>query len=79
MNMQQAKIFISPAEHYKHHRPPYKDYYCIVSGFWNPILDKSGFFRYLEKFIYANTNIKPRSWLENNEEAVGYYDDTNED
>ncbi|KAJ9527122.1 hypothetical protein QJQ45_025170, partial [Haematococcus lacustris] len=36
--------------------------YCIVSGLWNPLLDRSGFFPALERVVLAQTGVEPRSW-----------------
>ena len=45
--------------HGAHHKAPFEGNYCIVSGFWNPILDAGGsdasFFRQLERFVLAKT------------------------
>jgi hypothetical protein len=38
------------------HAPP--------SGLWNPVLDSSGVFRWLEEAIHARTGVEPRCWHE---------------
>ena len=42
--------------------------YCIVSGFWNPMLDAGGsdqgFFRRLERWVHVRTGVEPRCWHE---------------
>ena len=47
--------------HGAHHKAPFEGNYCIVSGFWNPILDAGGsdasFFRRLERFVLAKTGV----------------------
>ena len=49
--------------HGAHHKAPFEGNYCIVSGFWNPILDAGGsdasFFRKLERFVLAKTGEAP--------------------
>ena len=45
-------MLISRKQHGAHHRAPFEGNYCIVSGWWNGILDKSRFFRKAEKFIF---------------------------
>ncbi len=51
--------------HGAHHKAPFEGNYCIVSGFWNPILDAGGsdasFFRKLERFVLAKTGEAPFS------------------
>ena len=59
---QDAGLLISRKAHGAHHRPPFESNYCIVSGLWNPLLDRSQFFKKLEKLIHATTGVPPRSW-----------------
>lgn len=49
---QDAGVLVGRRMHGAHHRAPFEANYAIVSGWWNPILDKAGFFRKLEKFIH---------------------------
>jgi ubiquitin-conjugating enzyme E2 variant len=67
---QDAGLFISRKNHGGHHRPPFRGNYCIVSGWWNELLDGSGFFTRLEKTIYAATGVAPRCWSEKNDFKV---------
>merc|ERR1719434_316307 len=64
--LQDHGVLVSRKAHGAHHKAPFDGNYCIVSGFWNPILDKDGaddsFFRTLERFIYKTTGQKPRCW-----------------
>ena len=62
MKAQDLGVFVSRRDHGQHHKSPFEGHYCIVSGYWNPILDNSGFFRKLEKVIYNQTGIAPRCW-----------------
>ena len=68
---QDAGVLISRKDHGAHHKAPFDGYYCIVSGIWNPILDKNGaddsFFRNLERFIYDTWGVEPRCWYEPDE------------
>lgn len=68
MLLQGAGILVSRKAHGAHHRAPFEGNYCIVSGFWNPILDAGGspdgFFRRLERFVAARTGVEPRCWYE---------------
>eukprot|EP00667_Euglena_gracilis_P011455 EG_transcript_11711 len=60
--LQDAGVLISRRGHGQHHKPPFEGNYCIVSGMWNPILDKSGFFKSLEAMVLRVTGISPRCW-----------------
>ena len=61
--VQDAGILVSRKVHGAHHKAPFEGNYCIVSGFWNPILDAGGsdasFFRWLERFVLARTGTRP--------------------
>ena len=64
-HVQEAGILVSRRVHGAHHKAPFEGNYCIVSGFWNPILDADGadasFFRKLERFVLAKTGEAPCS------------------
>ena len=62
LKAQEMGVFVARRDHGQHHKAPFEGHYCIVSGYWNPILDDSGFFRKLEKFIYKQTGVAPRCW-----------------
>eukprot|EP00873_Tetraselmis_striata_P027914 jgi/Tetstr1/448178/TSEL_035469.t1 len=66
--LQDAGLLISRKAHGAHHRAPFEGNYCIVSGFWNPILDRDGapdnFFRRLEVVVADATGVEPRCWHE---------------
>ena len=63
-----AGVLVARRAQGAHHRAPFEGNYCIVSGFWNPILDargsESSFFRRLERAIHARTGVEPRCWRE---------------
>ncbi|CAN7033129.1 unnamed protein product [Brassica rapa subsp. trilocularis] len=42
--------------------------YCIVSGVWNNVLDDNKIFEALEKVLYVQFGVKPRSWSDPNSE-----------
>ena len=67
---QEAGIVLSRKAHGAHHRPPFRGNYCIVSGWWNELLDGSGFFLSLEKRIFAATGVAPRCWSDDDDVAV---------
>jgi ubiquitin-conjugating enzyme E2 variant len=60
--LQDANILISRKGHGAHHRPDFEGNYSIVSGWWNPLLDSSGFFRRLEAAVFSLTGVEPRCW-----------------
>lgn len=67
---QDMGIVLSRKAHGAHHRPPFRGNYCIVSGWWNDLLDGSGFFTKLEKGIFAATGVAPRCWSDDDDFAV---------
>uniref|UniRef100_A0A0D6QUI5 Lipid desaturase domain-containing protein n=1 Tax=Araucaria cunninghamii TaxID=56994 RepID=A0A0D6QUI5_ARACU len=64
IQLQEMGVLVSRKMHGAHHRPPYDNNYCIVSGMWNPLLDGTKFFRKLEMFIYYKWGVRPRCWDE---------------
>jgi hypothetical protein len=60
--LQDAGLLVSRAQHAAHHRPPYDNNYCIVSGVWNNFLDKQRAFEALEKMLFIKLGVQPRSW-----------------
>lgn len=65
--LQTAGLLITPREHALHHRGQHITHYCVVTGWMNPLLDATGFWRALEKAISALTGAVPRQneseWL----------------
>ncbi|KAL2472990.1 Fatty acid desaturase 4 [Forsythia ovata] len=64
--LQDAGILVSRSQHAAHHRSPYNNNYCIVSGVWNEILDNSKFFEAMEMILFFKLGVRPRSWTEPN-------------
>ncbi|KAJ8532583.1 hypothetical protein K7X08_012506 [Anisodus acutangulus] len=62
--LQDAGILISRSQHAAHHRPPYNNNYCVVSGLWNRYLDRYKVFELLERIIFFIFRVPPRSWSE---------------
>jgi palmitoyl-[glycerolipid] 3-(E)-desaturase len=62
--LQDSNLILSKKVHGLHHTAPFEGNYCILTGICNPILDKSNFFRYLEKYVYRCTGNKPNTWKE---------------
>lgn len=47
--LQEAGLLIGRKAHGAHHRAPFEGNYCIVSGWWNELLDNSQFFRWVAR------------------------------
>jgi len=58
--LQDCKIILSRKEHQVHHHTPFDRYYCITTGWLNPILGAIGFWKRLENAISAATGAIPR-------------------
>ncbi|XP_015080635.1 fatty acid desaturase 4, chloroplastic [Solanum pennellii] len=68
--LQDAGVLVSREQHADHHRVPYNNNYCIVSGIWNSILDESKFFELMEMIFFFKFGVRPRSWSEPNSEWI---------
>ncbi|KAJ4880425.1 hypothetical protein Rs2_37480 [Raphanus sativus] len=66
---QDMGLLLSRRQHVNHHRHQltYMSY-CIVSGVWNNILDDNKIFEALEKVLYVQFRVRPRSWSDQNSE-----------
>lgn len=62
VTLQDANLLIGRKAHGAHHKPNFEGNYSIVSGWWNPLLDNTGFFRALERAVAATTGVEPRCW-----------------
>lgn len=60
--LQDRGVLLARKPHARHHSEPFEGNYCIVSGYCNPALDGSGFFRVLERIVYAINGQEPNSW-----------------
>ena len=58
--LQKKGVILSVKSHAQHHQYPYTQSYCITSGWSNSLLDRTGFFRALEKVITRVTGWIPR-------------------
>ncbi|CAN4102739.1 unnamed protein product [Withania somnifera] len=70
LSLQDAGILVSRSQHAAHHRPPYNNNYCIVSGLWNEYLDRSKCFEFLEMIFFFKFGVRPRSWSEPDSEWI---------
>ncbi|KAH7860429.1 hypothetical protein Vadar_013313 [Vaccinium darrowii] len=62
--LQDAGLLLSRSQHAAHHRPPYNQNYCIVSGMWNGFLSEYKMFETLEMLVFSKLGVQPRSWNE---------------
>ena len=74
--LQDAGVLVSRSQHAPHHRPPWNNNYCIVSGAWNEFLDEHKVFQVLEMMIYLKFGVRPRSWSEPNSEWMEHIEDS---
>jgi len=58
--LQQVRFILSRKDHQVHHHTPFDRYYCITTGWMNPLLGSIAFWKRMENFISAATNEKPR-------------------
>lgn len=49
--LQRAHVILSPSHHDVHHAAPHDEYYCITTGWMNPLLGRTRFFRRCEGLI----------------------------
>ncbi|CAA7025311.1 unnamed protein product [Microthlaspi erraticum] len=70
VTLQDMGLILSRREHVEHHRAPHNNNYCIMSGVWNKILNESKFFDALEKILYFQFGVRPRSWTDRNSEVT---------
>jgi ubiquitin-conjugating enzyme E2 variant len=71
--LQNRGIILSKENHLIHHRPAFDGYYCITTGWLNPILEKINFWKFLEKIVSAMTGLIPR---EDDYKWTGLVDET---
>lgn len=62
--LQDAGVLVSRRAHGRHHRPPFRGNYCIVSGLCNEPLDRSGLLDWMERQILERWGVAPRGWGE---------------
>jgi hypothetical protein len=49
--LQKLRILQTPQHHANHHKGEKNTHYCVITNFANPILDKLGFWRWLESLL----------------------------
>ncbi|GAB5359081.1 hypothetical protein AAMO2058_000513700 [Amorphochlora amoebiformis] len=60
--LQNSGILLSKRKHLAHHTSPFEGHYCIVTGHMNPLLDRTRFFRRLERVVYELGGAEPNCW-----------------
>lgn len=60
--LQEFNVILSRKEHGLHHNSPFEGHYCILTGICNDFLDKTKFFRHMEKLVYRLTGNEPITW-----------------
>jgi ubiquitin-conjugating enzyme E2 variant len=58
--LQNISIILSRRNHQIHHHTPFDRYYCITTGWLNPVLGSIGFWKRIENTITWVTGISPR-------------------
>jgi ubiquitin-conjugating enzyme E2 variant len=51
--LQRSRIILSPGHHRAHHAEPFASSYAITNGWLNPLLNRTRFFRRLERALCA--------------------------
>lgn len=59
--LQRGRLALRPEAHRRHHSLPFVGEYCITTGWMNPLLDRLGFWRGMERGIRALTGALPRA------------------
>jgi len=59
-SFQELKIILSRKNHQIHHHTPFDRYYCITTGWLNPLLGSIGFWKRIENTITWITGESPR-------------------
>ena len=58
--LQRVGLVLGPQHHAVHHAAPFDKYYCITTGWMNPVLLRLDFYRRTERLITALTGAVPR-------------------
>ena len=58
--LQRFHFLLSPAYHKVHHSGRHDIRYCVINGWANAVCDRLGFWRALERLVYAVTGAVPR-------------------
>lgn len=58
--LQQARLVLPSRVHDRHHHAPFVENYCITTGWFEPLLRTTGFFRRMETLVERMTGAVPR-------------------
>jgi len=58
--LQKYHIILPKKVHSVHHKPAFDGYYCITTGWLNPVLDGCGFWKKIENVVHKVTGAIPR-------------------
>lgn len=58
--LQNCHVILPPSHHRIHHVRPHANYYCITTGWLDPVLEQLDFWRRLEMFVTYTTGALPR-------------------
>lgn len=56
--LQNAHLILGVGHHDVHHKAPFDKYYCITTGWLNPLLNRIRYFQRLEHLIYRVTGVR---------------------
>ncbi|PRP79919.1 hypothetical protein PROFUN_12408 [Planoprotostelium fungivorum] len=59
--LQNSHFLLSKKDHQLHHHTPFDRYYCITTGWLNPVLGSIGFWKRMENSISMLLGVKPRA------------------
>lgn len=62
--LQKIGVAISFDRHLRHHVPPYGSDYAVLNGWSQPILDKTGFWRWADRAWWNVFAELPRTWIQ---------------
>lgn len=57
--LQDACIVQTPAQHARHHKPPFDKYYCTITNVTNAVLERIAFWRALE-WLISKAGVHPK-------------------
>lgn len=60
--LRKLHLAVESDDHLAHHRKPWASNYCFLNGVWNPLLDKTHFWRKWEKAVFQVTGAEPKVW-----------------
>jgi len=60
--LQKLGLTVPRTMHALHHNAPYEGNYSIISGITNRVLDRSGFFRWLEHRVFLWNGLESNAW-----------------